>query len=263
MRSPGPSFDLRAALTAEVRAALDELETDAVEAKAVHRVRLRLKRSRGLARVGRIGAPGLARVFNDSARACMRLLAPARDATAIADAAHEAARKERKRARQALNDAAGQLDMARIALSAADLERVRSALKDLLALAQVWPEASARQIARGARRVARRAKRARRRSIDAEAGEWRHVWRKREKERLYVAEILGKAWPLRCRRRITEKLGNLLGRERDARLLVERLRQSAPANEDGPAKRAIKALEQREKKLQRRANKLGRRLKRI
>jgi hypothetical protein len=251
---------LRAALTAEVRAALAELDTDTPDPKSVHRARVRLKRARGLARVGRISAPGLAEVFNDSARACMHALAPARDAAALAEAAREAARKENKKTGKALSRTADWLDLAQRNMAALDMDGVRTGLKDLLALAQVWPEASPRQIARGARRVAKRAKRARRAAIGASAPELRHTWRKREKERLYVSEILGDAWPRRRKRRSTEKLAAALGRERDARLLSERLVQTA-SDEDAGAKRALRALKRRRQRLARRADRFGGKLK--
>jgi hypothetical protein len=247
---------LRAALSGEVRAALSELD-GVSDPKAVHRTRVHLKRARALARVGRIGAPGLAEVFNDSARACMHALAPARDASALAEAARDAAKKEGKQAGKALSRAAAHLDMVQPQL---DVEAVRVGLKDLLALAQVWPEPSPRQVRRGAKRVARRAKRARAHAIGAATAEPRHEWRKREKERLYVAEILGDAWPRKRKRQATERLTSTLGRERDARLLSERLRTSV-ANDDDGTKSALRALKRRRKRLARRADKIGDKLK--
>ncbi|MFN3465779.1 MAG: CHAD domain-containing protein, partial [Terricaulis sp.] len=86
MRSPGPAFDLRAALTEELRAAIDELETVQADPKAVHRCRVRVKRARALARIGRACAPGLSTVFVDSARSLMRNLALSRDQAALTEA---------------------------------------------------------------------------------------------------------------------------------------------------------------------------------
>lgn len=257
MRSPGPSFDLRAALIAEVRAAIGELEAEKLEPKVVHRARVRLKRARALARVGRVAAPGLAELFNDSARACMHALAPARDAAALAEAARAAAVREGKKTGQALGAAADALECELHTLSPAEIDSIKNGLRDLAALAQVWPEASTRQIRRGANRLVRRAKRARKTAMGADAAETRHVWRKREKQRLYAAEILGPAWPRKRKRRVSEKLANTLGDERDARLLSARL-QDAPAQNH--AERALKALKRRRKQLARRANKLGRKL---
>jgi hypothetical protein len=199
----------------------------------------------------------LAEVFNDSARACMHALAPARDASALAEAARATAKKEGKKAGKALTQAAAHLDMVQPKI---DVEAVRTGLKDLLALAHVWPEASARQIRRGAARIARRAKRARKHAIGARGADARHEWRKREKERLYVAEILDAAWPRKRKRRVTERVTGTLGGERDARLLTERLRDSAANDNDG-VKRAMRALHRRQARLARRADRLGRKLK--
>jgi hypothetical protein len=87
MRSPAPAFDLRAALSQEMQAALDELDRSGGRPEGVHLCRVRIKRARALARVGRTCAPGLASVFNDSARQAMRALGRARDSAALADAA--------------------------------------------------------------------------------------------------------------------------------------------------------------------------------
>lgn len=87
MRSPGPAFNLRAALTQELHAAAEELDKSPGKPKTIHRARVRLKRARALARIGHACAPGLSNVFNDSARAVMRTLAEARDLAALAEAA--------------------------------------------------------------------------------------------------------------------------------------------------------------------------------
>ena len=83
MRSPGPAFDLRAALSRELRGAATALDAGD-KPKAIHQARVRLKRARALARVGHACAPGLSNVFNDSARAVMRTLAQVRDLAALA-----------------------------------------------------------------------------------------------------------------------------------------------------------------------------------
>ncbi len=90
MRSPGSAFDLREALCEEVRGAIQALEGGDGGKKAVHAARVRLKRARALARVGHAFAPGLAAVFNDSARAIMSSLAEARNLAALAKAARAA-----------------------------------------------------------------------------------------------------------------------------------------------------------------------------
>src|SRR5262245_24963904 len=262
MRSPGQAFDLRAALSEELRAAMDELEASFGRPKAVHRCRVRVKRARALARVGSAGAPGLAGVFNDTARGVMRTLAQARETAALASAARGLSRKAHKKAASALEAVAENLDAARRAAPGLNMEATRAGLKDLLALAMVWPDASPRQIRRGAHRIVRRARRARRRGFAAKEPARRHEWRKREKDRFYAALLLDGAWPCARRRKLSDRLGETLGEEHDVMLLLDQL-EDAPgiAGEGRKASgRAIKALQQRRRRLARRADHIGARL---
>lgn len=260
MRSPGATFDLRAALSEEIRAAINALDADPARRKSVRRCRLHLKRARALARVGHACAPGLAAVFNESARSVSRTLAQAHDMTAISDTARHLGKRVGKKQRATLIAVAEQYDAAREALGPLNLEVVRTGLKDLLALAQVWPEASARQIHKGAERIARRARKAHRRSHGDIIAPHRHEWRKREKDRLYAALLLGDAWPggRRKRRSVSSDLAHALGRERDTLLLMERLEADPIVSEqEKAAKRALSALTARHAKLAKRADRLG------
>jgi hypothetical protein len=261
MRSPEAAFDLRAALSEELEAAINELDAAMPRLKAVHRCRVRVKRARALARIGRAGAPGLAGVFNDTARGVMRTLAQARDLAALSDAARMLGKKAHRKEAAALETAAANLDALRTASPGLNMEAARAGLKDLLALAMVWPEASSRQIRRGAWRVVQRARRARRRGFHANEAGPRHEWRKREKDRFYVALLLDDAWPCARRRKLGERLGETLGEEHDVLLLLSRL-DAAPelAGEGKAPARAMKALERRRKELSRRADELGVRL---
>ncbi len=257
MRSPRAAFDLRAALSEEVGAALVELDSADGRPKAIHRCRVRLKRARALARIGRACAPGLAAVFEDSARAAMGALSRERDLTAQADSARMIAAAVGKKAGAALDAIAEEIEAERDALPKLDTEATRAALKDLHALAMVWPEASARQIERGANRVIRRARRARKKGADAAEPALRHLWRKREKDRLYAALLLGDAFPAKRRRKLGERLGEWLGRERDALLLLDRLAASPPPVR---AKSAARAVGRYRERLGKRADALGARL---
>ena len=257
MRSPGAAFDLRAAMTQELNAALEELDSRGGP-KALHRCRVRLKRARALARLGKVVAPGLASVFNESARSVMRALAQAHDLVALADTARLLAETANDRSAEALVATADALDAARDALPDFDNQDVRVGVKDLVALAQVWPEPSARQIREGAKRIAKRARRTRRRGRRAAETSLRHEWRKREKDRLYAVTLMEGAWPRRRRRKQSETLGHLLGLERDALLLIERLEtEPALAGDVSNATRARRALSKYCGSLRRRADRLG------
>lgn len=262
MRSPGPAFDLRASLAEELRAAIEELETSEGRRKGLHRCRVRVKRARALARAGRACAPGLSAVFNDSARGVMRMLAQQRELAALSDAARTIAQDARKQEASALHSIADALELERAATPGLDIEAARNGLRDLLALAQVWPEASTRQIRHGGARIIKRARRARKRGYNADEPQLRHKWRKREKDRYYGALLLGAAWPKPRRRKLGKKLGEILGDERDTLLLIERLRRepSLASMFDNVTPRAIKALKRHYRKLARHADALGARL---
>jgi hypothetical protein len=263
MRSPAPAFDLRAALTDEVERALVELTQTPLSMKAVHRCRVHLKRARALARVGRACAPGLSAVFNESARSVMHALSQARDLSALAQSARYLSKREGRKVGKALTCVADNLEAAVAALPPPPAVQIRMGVRDLLALAQVWPEASPRQIEKGAARVARRARHARRNGRGARETALRHEWRKREKDRFYAVDMLGKAWPEdRPRRRLrSAALGHVLGEERDLLLLMARIEATPTlAGDDKAAARALKALSKRRAKLAKRGDEMGARL---
>jgi hypothetical protein len=185
-------------------------------------------------------------------------LAQHSDLTALADTARGVARKAKKKTAAVLGAVAERFDAAAAAVAPLNVENVRAGLKDLLALAQVWPEASHRQIARGAERVARKARRARRRGRNSDTPARRHEWRKREKDRLFAATLLDGAWPEKRRVKLSESLTDVLGRERDALVLIERIEaEPALAGQNAAPKRALKALKRRRAKLSARADALG------
>ncbi len=258
MRSPEPAFNLRAALTKELRAALEELDDVADDAKAVHRCRVRLKRARALSRVGYVGAPGLSDVFNDSARAVMHALARARDVAALSETARKLARKSKPKTAAALSALAEALEVRAPQMDELNIETIRAGVKDLLALAQVWPEASPRQIRRGAHRIIRRARRARRRGWMSEQAANRHEWRRREKDRFYAASLLGDDWPRRRKLKLGARLGDILGKERDTLLLLQFLEHSPHlAGPPKAAARAYSAVAGRTRRLAARADAVG------
>lgn len=260
MRSPGPAFDLRTAMAREVSGAIQALEQSNDDPNAVHRCRVRLKRARALARIGQSCAPGLSSVFNDSARAVMALLAHSRDAAAMAEAARDAAKHAKKKSAAALRAVAATLT-ARAQAPQLDLETANAGLRDLLALAQVWPEASARQVRKGARRLMRRARKGYKSGRAETEVLHRHEWRKREKDRLYGATLLEQAWPGPRRKKLGDKLGEALGAERDAVLLIGKLKADPKlVGDENEPLLAVKALRKRRRHLAARANALGARL---
>lgn len=244
----------------ELEGALQEL--DAAETPgAVHRCRVRLKRARALARVGRACAPGMSERFNEAARVLMHTLATPRELTALAETARITAKQTGPRRAAALLQAASALEAERDALPPLDLEAVRTSLAEIGALAQVWPEASPGQVKRGAARIVRRARKARTRGRGAIEHVLRHEWRKREKDRLFGAMLLDKTWPAPRRRKLGQKLGDVLGDERDALILLDRLQQNPRlAGGDKATERAVRALRKRCARLGKRADAIGARL---
>lgn len=257
MRSP-VGFDLRGALLAQLRAASEVLAHAEVSARSVHEARVHLKRARALARVGMPCAPGLAKLFNQAARAAMAALAHSRDAAALIETAEAAAKSAPKKRAAALRALAAALAAGGKLAPPPDLAAAAVNLRDLQALAQVWPEASAAQIRKGAERVARRARQARETGRASKDADDRHRWRKREKDRLYAATLLGKTWPRARACKSGEQLTQVLGGERDARRLLERLEADATSTGSAEAdKLATRALQVRLTRLMRKANRLA------
>jgi hypothetical protein len=256
MRSPGAAFDLRAALVEEVQSAAEIFESNPTKAKTIHRSCAALKRARALAAVGAVSAPGLAEVFDGLARKIMRILARALDNWALERSARALAAQVRKKARLELNDLISRAQAFQRTAPAINAEAVRAGFKDLLALATVWPEASARQVERGARRVARRARKAWRHGREDHAHA-RRAWRKLEQKRRRVASLLGAAWPqdVPRRRKRGDALSKTLTRERDVRVVMERLLSDRP---EDASQHALRNLRKVHKRLAKRALKLGR-----
>jgi hypothetical protein len=247
-------------MTQELNAAMEDLDAPVSRAKAVHRCRVHLKRARALGKVGQAVAPGLAAVFDDSARMVMRQLTESRDLAAHADAARMLAETANRKGAAPLLKAADALAAERDALPEVDFDGIRAGIRDLLALGQVWPEPSLRQIRSGARRITKRAQRARRRGFATADETPRHRWRKREQDRLYAAKLLGKSWGAPRRRKEAAALTYLLGTERDVLLLMQRL-EANPSLAGGEAAIAQvrRVVRKHVKRLRKRADKLGER----
>lgn len=262
MRGSNEAFDLRAALLNELKTAQQALAMPD-ETTAVHRCRVAIKRARSLARLGAEGAPGIAEVFNHYARELMHMLGPARDLAALVSAAERAACEETGRTERAIHALHAALKIEHGRIPPLDFVAASRDLTQLVSLAETWPEPSPTQVQRGAVRIVKRAKRAYKKAYDRRKPKLRHAWRKREKDRYFVAILAGPAWPdgEKRRRRRTQKLGQALGHERDALLLVERLKDDPRlAGSKRDARAAIDALDAHRRRHARRADRLGKKL---
>lgn len=259
MRHEAEAFDLKAALREELAAARLALVTLA-GAPAVHRCRVSLKRARTLARIGADGAPGLAKVFNERARALMADLSAARDLAALGVCARAESRKASGAAAAALKRIALALTGAADAAGLPEAEASLQRLSELEALAEVWPEPSPQQLARGLRRIVRRAHRAAERARGRRKPSLRHRWRKREKDRLYAALLVGPAWPDKTKRRRgrAQKLTRALGGERELLLLMDKIeREPNLAGGKRPRAAALRALSDTHRLRAKKADRLG------
>jgi hypothetical protein len=190
----------------------------------------------------------------------MLTLSPARDLAALEDAARQSAKKQPAKVRVILTQISRALGATRAKEEELPLEPILVALKALQARALALPVFDSTEIDRDVRRVARRARKAYHKAIHNGGADARHIWRKREKDRLYAALLLGPAWRARApaRRAIAQSLGETLGAERDIVLLIERLEHEPDlAGPKGAARHARAALRKKAKRLAKRANALG------
>lgn len=250
------AFGWKTALIGEIAAAERAL-SDTDHDQAIHQTRVRLKRVRTLTRLA--AGLGGASAVSRSARALKYTLSGWRDLAALESAARTTATGARKKGAAALIDIAARLSQARLTLGSPAIDDLSAAIAQLRADAAALPDLTVRDVRRGAKRVAKDARRAWKRAVRSADVEARHRWRRREKDRLYAAAILGDAWPAKRRRRLNDALGDILGQERDARLLLERLK-SEPAPHTPAAKAARRALKRAIRRLKARSDRLGARL---
>jgi CHAD domain-containing protein len=260
---PTPSFDLREALRAQLEAAIAAFDSPS-PVEAVHRGRTSLKRARALARFARGCAPDVAGQIIAGIRPIMRRFSEVRDLDAVATCAKFYAEQEEDRTRKALFFLARKIAARRSAMDCPSLEEAARDVRALAATAQGWPAiADKKHVREGAARLERRVKtafKAARRSGEVED---RHKWRQREKERLYAALLLGDAWPKKLprRRQRSQRLGEVLGLERDTMLLAEKLRgEPGLAGAPDDADLALAFLSRKLDKLRKQADRLGKAL---
>lgn len=242
-------FAWKAALLAEIAAADAALKDTDIE-QAVHQARVRLKRVRMLSKMA--GADAIAR----AARALKYTLSGWRDLAALESAARDAAGGARRKGAAALTDIAARLSQAHLTLGAPAIDDLSDALERLRRDAETLPDLEPKRVRRALRRLVKDARRAWKRAQDEGGVDARHRWRRREKDRFFAASLAGDNWPAKRRTKTNDELGDTLGRERDARLLLARL-ESEPAPHTPTARHARRALKRHIRKLARKADRLG------
>ncbi len=210
--------------------------------RAFHEARRRLKKARAVARVARGVDDTLARKINDLARDASSALSGPRDADVVRGVAAKLATETSDKtissalAKFALHagDVASE-GIDRKALAEKAQHKIDAALKASEKLGDA--EAPAKTLKRAVKKAFRRADRA---FIAAHPGngrgskaseEIRHEWRKRVKDLWYAERLFEDIWPIdrRPHERLTNRLGKLLGAERDLLLLADRLHSAARA----------------------------------
>ncbi len=251
---PPPPFSLRAAIAAQMKAAEDALALPNAAA-AVHETRIALKRLRMLARIADYVTPQGGAALEVAAQTMMRHLGHARDLAALEHAAQAVADEARGASFTYLNRVAGDFARQRRVAEVSALNEAAIALVRLRPIAEAVPDATPSQVRRAARRLNERARTAFGRA-EGRSRIWvRHDWRKREKDRRNATLIIGRNWPGKVRAGTARRLTEALGRERDALLLLDRLKSSPRTS-----KRVLRLIKKYRRDRARRADKLGARL---
>lgn len=216
--------------------------------EAIHDVRKRCKKIRGLLRLARDGLGGTYSRENAALRDAARLLSPLRDAKVRVDT-HDALVDSpgtllEQGGASTVREALVEVRRARVD-DADDLERrceeFASALESVRERSAQWriEGADADVLATGLRRTYKRASKARRKSRDGGTGEDFHEWRKRAKYHWYHMRLLSPLWPpvVRGRAHAVHAFSSLLGDAHDLyvyRGTLEELREriDAPAEID-------------------------------
>jgi CHAD domain-containing protein len=259
---------LRRIACEQIDKALASLEaTGDARPKAVHDVRKRCKKVRGLLRLVR---PSFSRYAQENAafREAAGLLSGARDAKVLQDtfdavtadaqdrsalASVRDALVQGKRAFQADGDLDAQFGQARGILLAARERAQNWSLAD-----EGWGALDA-----GVSKTHRRARKAMRKAARKPDGERHHEWRKWVKYHLYHARLLRCIWPEQMKHRAREanELAELLGDHHDCHVLEQTIRADPDTFGSGDAARTVITLASRRGALlEEQAHRLGARL---
>jgi CHAD domain-containing protein len=266
---------LRRIAAEQIDRALAELGDDSLDpAVAVHQVRKRLKKLRGLLRLVRPAIGGkTSKHSNHRFRDLGRALSGARDAEvmiATFDALRSRLDKDSDSERfNAFRDALVQQRDRRIADGAGDLDArmagVADGLRDVRGQLDDWQldgdefDALGGGLTRSYRQGRKAMRGARRERRDAPF----HDWRKRVKDQWYHTRLLQSTWPaaMKTRRRELKKLESLLGDAQD--LAALRAGLNAPPGTtlgDSLKQRLETVIDERQRQLRRQAVALGRRV---
>lgn len=247
--------EVRRAAREQVDRALAEIADDALgEEKTVHQVRKRCKKLRGLLRLVADDLGKHYKMENHWYRDTARLLSGLRDAHQSANTLAQLGAEQPADVGTGAGDRAGAPD-ARDALAQCDA-RLREGRERI----DQWPLAGEsfdalqpgfkHTYAQGRKRL-----RAARKSGEADA---LHDWRKAVKYHGHHLKLMRPSWPvpLSAHYREVSRLGDFLGEEHDLSVLALRL-EAARANGEEEAEQLLERLARRQRKLRRRAFRLG------
>lgn len=225
---------LRRIACSQIDKALDELRT-LERAEAIHQVRKRCKKLRGLIRLVRPGFPAYSQE-NAAFRDAARLLSEARDKTAMIEAFDRiAGHFESKLEPGALAPIRRQLEDRRSDLDdeAVDenLTRFRAAMLAARKRAESWAIEGdgADAVEGGVKKTYARAVKAMAEAQDARTGAALHEWRKRVKYHWHHARLLKRAWPLlmEAEAEAADELSDILGDHHDIVVFEEKIETGA------------------------------------
>ncbi|PQA89187.1 CHAD domain-containing protein [Hyphococcus luteus] len=225
---------LRRIACSQIDKALEELGTRE-RAEAIHQVRKRCKKLRGLIRLVRPGFPAYAKE-NAAFRDAARLLSDARDRTAMIEAFDRiAGHFEDKLEADALAPIRRQLEDRRDDLDddavGENLTRFRAAMLAARKRAEGWTIecAGADAVEGGVEKTYARAVKAMAEAEDKRTGEALHDWRKRVKYHWYHARLLKRAWPplMEAEADAADALSDILGDHHDIVVFEEKIENGA------------------------------------
>ncbi len=228
----------------------------------VHEARKQIKRARAVLKLLRpsLAANGVAR-SKSALRDAGRALAAARDAKVIADRLDEMLRRAGM-ARSEVGGLANELSGV-VALSTQPSDPAAALAGLVLArrrLARVsLPASNWAPLGAGLRTIYKAGRQLMPGKADPVSVEAMHEWRKQVKSYWHALEVFEPVRPAQIRRTIgsARRLADTLGEDHDLALLADKLRSSAAGKRREPVQELLDAIERRQRRLRRRAIKVG------